>query len=166
MHVAYICPKCDDESHSVLPAESTELECMHCRHRMTIPEESVVWEDGVAVQVKRCVCCPSKELYYRKDFPQRLGLAIIVVGFVLSSIAYFYHQKILTFGILFASAGLDLLIGYLVGNLIQCYRCHAEYRGVVEHENHEAFDLEIHERYRQQAARLEQSRDQVSPENS
>jgi hypothetical protein len=60
----------------------------------------------------------------------------------------------LTFGILFATALFDVLLLALVGNSLVCYRCGAEYRDVEGIEDHGAFNLETHERYRQQAARL------------
>ena len=55
-----------------------------------------------------------------------------------------------TFGILFATALIDVVLYLTVGNLLQCYRCQAQYRGVPGLENHEPFDLETHEKHRQQ----------------
>jgi hypothetical protein len=43
----------------------------------------------------------------------------------------------------------------LVGFALVCYRCHAHYRGVRGLDSHAPFRLETHERYRQQAARLQ-----------
>ncbi len=104
-----------------------------------------------------CAVCPSKELFVRKDFPQRLGVSIVILGFVASSIAYSYHLVILSFAILFASALIDVILYFVMGNLLECYRCHAQYRGLSNLTSEHAFDLEIHERYRQEAARLQQS---------
>ena len=59
----------------------------------------------------------------------------------------------LTFGILFATALIDVLLFFLVGNALMCYRCFAQYRGLEEIEEHGPFNLETHERYRQAAAR-------------
>jgi hypothetical protein len=38
--------------------------------------------------------------------------------------------------------------------VLNCYRCQAQYRDVPGLENHGGFDLETHERHRQQVARL------------
>jgi len=100
------------------------------------------------------VVCPSKELYVRKDFSQKAGVTIVVLGFVLSSIAWYYRQPMLTYGILFATALIDVVLYVTVGNLLQCYRCHAQYRGLEKLDSHEPFNLETHERYRQQELRL------------
>jgi len=41
--------------------------------------------------------------------------------------------------------------------LVQCYRCQAQYRGVPGLESHGGFNLETHEKHRQQRLRLGQS---------
>jgi hypothetical protein len=106
-------------------------------------------------RVERCVVCPSTELYARKDFPQRLGVALVVIGFVLSSVAWANYQVFWTFAILFVTALVDLVLYLAMGESLTCYRCHAQYRGSREIERHGGFDLETHERYRQMAARLQ-----------
>jgi hypothetical protein len=103
--------------------------------------------------LERCLVCPSGELYVRKDFPQHWGLAIIIIGFVLSSIAWGYHRSLLSLAILIATAVLDALLYWLVGDVVACYRCHAEYRGVADRGKIRPFDLAVHERFRRQAAR-------------
>jgi hypothetical protein len=60
-----------------------------------------------------------------------------------------------TFAILFATALADLLLYFVVGEALMCYRCDALYRGVEEMDSHGPFDLETHEKYRQLAARME-----------
>jgi len=82
-----------------------------------------------------------------------VGVALVVIGIVASSIAWGYRHIYLTFGILFATALADWVLYAIVGNALMCYRCHAQYRQVEGLADHEAFDLETHERYRQQAAR-------------
>jgi hypothetical protein len=62
-----------------------------------------------------------------------------------------------TFGILFATALIDLALFFVVGNSLMCYRCGAVYRGADQLDAHGPFNLETHERYRQMAARLSQS---------
>lgn len=104
--------------------------------------------------VQRCVVCPSEELFARKDFPQRLGVAIVVIGIVLSSITWYYRQVYLTYGIFFSTALLDFVLWLVMGNVLQCYRCHAQYRGVAGLDQHGGFDLETHEKHRQQLTRL------------
>jgi len=118
---------------------------------MNVPQGAIA--DG---RVRRCVVCPSTELFVRKDFPQRLGVAIVVLGFAASCVSWHYYHLYLTFGILFATALVDVVLYVLMGESLTCYRCSAEYRGLEGLDQHGAFDLSIHERYRQQAARLAQ----------
>ena len=90
----------------------------------------------------------------RKDFPQQLGVGIVITGFVASTVAWYYHRVLLSFGVLFATALIDVILYVVMGNVLECYRCHAQYRGLASLEGHAGFDLEIHEKYRQQAARM------------
>ncbi len=105
-------------------------------------------------QLRRCLVCPSTDLFVRKDFPQRLGVGIVVLGIAASSIAWGYSLPILTFAILSATALLDVVLYLLVPNALMCYRCGAQYRLAPGMDRHGAFNLETHERYRQQAARM------------
>jgi hypothetical protein len=111
---------------------------------------STAIEDGT---IKECVVCRSNDLFVRKDFPQRLGVLIVVIGFAASSVAWYFHLIVLTYAILFATAGIDVLLYLLMGEALVCYRCGAHYRNVGNLGEHAAFNLETHERYRQAAAR-------------
>jgi thymidylate kinase len=94
----------------------------------------------------------------RKDFPQRVGVALVALGVVGSSIAWAYSLLVPTFAILFATALADVVLYLIVPDELMCYRCAAEYRMAEGLERHGAFNLETHERYRQQAARLGRER--------
>jgi hypothetical protein len=143
------CPYCDHIFHGALPV-GRRLECPAC-HR-TLSDNCPDLDDPH--QVARCVACPSTELFVRKDFPQRLGVGIVLAGFAASTVAWFYHQVLWSFAILFATALIDVFLYLVMGNVLECYRCHAQYRGLDSLRGHAGFDLEIHEKYRQQAARM------------
>ena len=122
--------------------------CSECSQEIAIPIEAI---EGNAV--RRCLACPSQDLYIRKDFPQRLGVGLVAIGVVGSCVAWYYESLGWTFGVLFATAAIDSLLYWLVGDCLMCYRCGAQYRGVAKMETHGRFDLETHEKYRQLAAR-------------
>lgn len=149
MKIHYLCPQCEQTAGVEFDADSKRLSCPFCQHETAVPAGAI--QD---THVVRCLVCPSEELFVRKDFPQKLGLAIIVAGFALSSVAWYYYLVYVAFGVLFATAMIDAALYIWMGNVVTCYRCHAEYRGVAEEEGYAAFDLEVHERHRQQAARL------------
>ena len=96
----------------------------------------------------------------RKDFPQRLGVALVTIGLLGSCVAWAYSQLYWTFGILFATALVDVLLYAVVPNALMCYRCGAMYRGAADIDQHGSFNLETHERHRQQKIRLAGVRNQ------
>jgi hypothetical protein len=153
MNVTFACPNCDIAHRADVLAGQPVIECGHCGQTIGIPEDAF---DGQ--QLEQCLVCPSRDLFVRKDFPQRLGVALVALGIVGSSIAWAYSQLLLTFGILFATALIDVVLYLIVPNALMCYRCSAQYRGLAGLGNHGAFNLETHERYRQQAARLASQR--------
>lgn len=149
MNVTYACSRCEAINRAEVDPQSQRLTCTGCGAEITPPADA--WEGR---ELRRCLVCPSTDLFARKAFPQRLGVAIVVLGFVASCIAWNYYRVELTFGILFATAFVDVLLYVLVGNLLMCYRCQAQYRGIEGLERHGGFELETHERHRQQKARL------------
>lgn len=149
VNVTYACPTCHEGTRAEFDAGAKHLTCQACGQQLAVPAGAV---DGS--RVHRCLVCPSADLFVRKDFPQRLGVLIVLVGIVGSSIAWYYAQVYWTFGILFVTALVDVLLYTLVGDALMCYRCQAQYRGVAEMDSHGMFDLETHERHRQLSARL------------
>jgi hypothetical protein len=81
---------------------------------------------------------------------------MVVVGLSGFLILHYFHQMLWAFAVLFGTALLDAALFAFMGSLLECYRCHAQYRGVPV-DNHGAFNLETHERYRQQRIRLERA---------
>ena len=150
MNVTFACPECERPVRTVFDATSKQLVCPACSTSIVIPDGAVE-----ANSVRRCLICPSVDLYVRKDFPQRVGVALVLIGVIGSSIAWGYANVFWTFAILFGTALADLLLFLVVGNALMCYRCQAQYRGIEELKGHGAFDLETHERYRQLKARIE-----------
>ncbi len=130
-------------------SETRALACPDCGTEISVPADAIHGSE-----LRRCLVCPSKDLYARKDFPQRLGVAIVVVGLAASCVAWAKVYLVWTFAILFATALFDVVLFFVVGNALMCYRCHAQYRGVEAMEDHGAFELETHERYRQMEARM------------
>jgi DNA-directed RNA polymerase subunit RPC12/RpoP len=151
MNVSYPCPACHVSVRAEFTADSTEVVCPSCGFAILIPDDAVTDQ-----RVNRCLVCPSTDLFARKDFPQRLGVTLVVLGFVASSIAWANYQVFWTFAILFITALVDLVLYIVMGESLTCYRCQAQYRGVDEIERHGGFELETHERYRQMAARVKE----------
>lgn len=154
MNVAFHCRSCEHPVRLDVSAESSELLCNACGKSTAIAAEDISAEG----KLNACVVCGCRELFVRKDFPQKVGVGIVACGFIASTIALAYHQRFVAYAILFATALIDLVLYFIVKNMLQCYRCQALYRGLSGLEAFEPFNLETHEKFRQQAIRLAQSK--------
>ncbi len=151
MNLSYNCPACRGLVRQNVTSDSARLSCPHCNQEIAIPGDAIAGK-----RLNRCLVCPSVDLFARKDFPQRLGVGLVIFAVVASSIAWANYQVLWAFGILFCTALIDLVLYIVMGESLTCYRCQAQYRGFEDIELHGGFDLETHERYRQLAARMTQ----------
>ena len=167
MRITYACPACQATT-SIDGIETREsLECASCGAVLPIPADAIAGR-GTSQQARlqRCMVCPSLELFVRKDFPQRLGLAIVVAGLAASCVAWANRELVATFGILFGTALLDVTLFFLMPDCLSCYRCGARYSGpgvttpggspAPGGREFGGFDLETHEKHRQLVARTKQ----------
>jgi len=97
--------------------------------------------------VRNCVACGHDTLYVQKDFNRNLGVAIVVLGSLVSLFFFSRSQPIYGMLALFVSAGVDFLIYSLVGEVTVCYSCHTIYRGFDKNPDHGPFDLKDLEKY-------------------
>ena len=138
--------------------EASSIMAKGCGQRGAVRDGAIqVSEKNAQPRLNRCLVCPSTELFVRKNFPQRLGIAIVVVGLAMSCVAWGYRDLFWTFGILFSTALLDVILFFVVPDCLTCYRCGARYTGTDGMSEFGNFNLETHEKYRQQAARERQS---------
>jgi hypothetical protein len=98
-----------------------------------------------------CPRCGCHDLFVRKDFPQKLGLFIVLAA----GVAFlFLVARPRTFawgiGVLIAATAADALLYWFVPRLTVCYRCRAEFRDVPINPGHHGFDLAVGEKYRGQ----------------
>lgn len=149
MNVTFCCPRCDESVRVDTTPGAAALDCPKCKQSLPLPAQAF---DGM--QLKRCLICPSTDLFVRKDFPQRIGVGIVAVGILASCVTWGMSLLIPTFAILFATALIDVVLYLIVPDALMCYRCGATYRLAEGHSDHGPFNLETHERHRQQAARM------------
>ena len=99
--------------------------------------------------LETCPHCGCADLFIRKDFPQKLGLAIVataaVTFLVLSADP---HRVYLGAWVLAAAAVVDGVMYLFVPKITVCYRCRAEMRGAPLNPKHGGFDLSTGEKYR------------------
>ena len=156
MELTFSCLHCGAVGH-VSPVEgATEAACRHCGSARALRPEAISGE-----RLEACPWCMTTDLYIQKDFPQGLGLLIVVVGFAISTVFWYYEMPIPAYLVLIASALLDLLMYHQVGSVTICYRCLCQMRGTGTNPDgrYRPFDLAVGERYRQERIRAEQLRE-------
>lgn len=158
MQILFHCPGCEQARRATFAAGSTILRCEACAWSRPLRDGDIA--QGVP---RRCLVCGCGDLWRQKDFPQRLGLAMVALGAVLSTIAWAYHLPATALGVLLAFALVDLLLFTFMKDVLVCYRCRARFRHADLGEDYPRFNLETAERYRQEAARRAQSHQAQSP---
>jgi len=160
MELTFACPDCGVVSRIREIESASTIKCSACGHARQVRHESIK-----AVGLAACALCGTDDLYIQKDFPHILGLSIVVVGFVVSSVFWAYYMPISTLAVLLLTAALDLVLYYLVPDVTICYRCLSQYRGkgADTSSRFAPFDLAIGERYRQERIRVEKLRQQKQP---
>lgn len=155
MELTFQCLNCG----SVNRVESIETaergRCGHCQTGRPLHHEAVA-----GGELQACPWCATTDLYIQKDFPQGLGLFIVIVGFVISTVFWYFEMPLLTYAVLLASALLDLVLYYRVPDVTICYRCLSQVRGPGSNPQGRIapFDLAVGERYRQERIRVEELR--------
>lgn len=159
MELTYSCKKCGAVGY-VSPLEgASEAVCRQCGAAR--PIDSLACAEG---GLGFCPLCKTGDLYIQKDFPTGLGLWIVLVGFAISTVFWYYEMPIFTYLVLIISIAFDFLLYYKVPDVTICYRCLSQYRGLGSNprERYKPFDLAIGERYRQERIRVEQLRESES----
>jgi len=103
-----------------------------------------------------CAACGNAEMYKKKDFPHGLGMLILVGGFVASTVFWFNYQITAAWAVLIGTLLFDTALYFIVGDVVSCYRCGAEHRGLVPGPLHPPHDQGVEERYRQERLRQQE----------
>lgn len=146
MQIRFHCPT--DGCVAVIEYEPLEesgptIRCPRCNREHSILVTNTMRSKNHADQ---CAVCGCREMFIRKDFPQRLGVAIVVV-FGLIAVYCFTFSVLLAWAVLAAAVVLDLVVYALIGKVTTCYACRAEYRKCSLNPEHEGFDLSTSEKY-------------------
>lgn len=155
MELTFECPNCRAIGTVAAVEVTPTATCPGCAQPRGLRHEAV--EGG---GLTHCAWCGTDDLYLQKDFPQGLGLAIVIAGFAISTVFWYYEMPIPAYLVLLASALLDMVLYYRVPDVTICYRCLGQYRGAGANPagRFRPFDLAIGERYRQERLRAEQLR--------
>jgi len=123
--------------------EEDHLKCANCGHRQEIAAAGFDDSHTLRDPLEVCLACGSNRLYTQKDFNRKLGLAVVIVGAVLSPWTYGLS--------LVACMGIDYALYYFVPEITVCYACDAIHRGFAHNPAHRAHDPLLAERFRREA---------------
>lgn len=161
MWIVFECPACQSHNVSEVAAQTEQLRCSSCSW-----QRPVAAENRAATEPAHCVVCGCGDLWRQKDFPQRLGILMVGTGALLSTIFWWFMMPAWAIGVLLVFALVDGVLYTLMRDVLVCYRCKTRHRHAPLDGRHERFNLETHERYRQEAIRLEAGSSKLETRNS
>ena len=132
--IAFACPSCGREAVSGLDGHGA---CPHCGATRALDVPDALRATRV---VEACPACASPLLYVQRDFNQKVGLAIVVLGAALAPFTPYCSS-------LMVAAAVDAALYAFLPEVTVCYRCHAHLRGFARNPKHTAFDLHLAEQY-------------------
>ena len=132
--IAFPCPGCGREARAGLDGRGR---CRACGRESSLALSPAMRESQI---VDACPSCGSPLLYVQRDFNQKAGLVVVVVGAALAPFTPYYSS-------LGVAVLLDAVLYSLLPEITVCYRCHAHFRGFVRNPRHQAFDLHVAEQY-------------------
>ncbi len=98
--------------------------------------EPVPLAGGIAPEAsapETCLVCGCPDLYWQKDFPQKIGCLIVLAGALLVPWTWGLSLAVV--------ASIDLALYRALPKVTVCYVCRARYRGVPPHPAQAPFDL-------------------------
>ena len=132
--VEFGCPHC---------ARAVELEpgatgaCPHCGGEVSLRDAGET--------LPACLVCECPELYRHRDFNQKVGIFLIVLGAILCWWFPYWPLAL--------AAVIDFVLYKTIPDVAICYRCKAHHRGFDNVKAIAKFDLERHEHYKHVKAR-------------
>jgi hypothetical protein len=145
VRIRFACPGCERPAQLERPGPDN-WRCPACAHEQALHADPPT----------ACTLCGNAELYRQKDFPHWLGLTILAVACLAFLVTNAIYHQWWAWAILIGSAIFDGVLYLLVRDVVVCYRCGAQFRGLPEDAGYRPHDLGIAERYRQERIRREQ----------
>ena len=132
--IAFPCPRCGEEALCGLDGRG---HCSKCAAETPLDLSTSLRNERI---VDRCPACAGEQLYVQRDFNQKAGLGIVILGGILAPFTPYYSS-------LFAAAALDAVLYALLPEITVCYRCQSHFRGFRRNPRHQPFDLHLAEQY-------------------
>jgi hypothetical protein len=149
MRVIYNCPSCQQTNQATVSESTDKLHCAACEWTRALPVDP-----HQRTHPTVCLACGCRDLWRRKNFPPQIGVGVVVLAAILSTIAYAKHQHLWSYAILMMAAAIDMLLFAFMQDVLVCYRCEARYLKFDPTGETPHFNLETAERHRQEKIRL------------
>ncbi|MGH7150258.1 MAG: hypothetical protein ACREIU_06160 [Planctomycetota bacterium] len=118
--------------------------CPSCGTRVELRGPSISTREGVA----SCLACGCADLYRQKDFPRKVGLAIVGAAALLVFVAVASRLPFWAIYVpLLGAAAADAILYLALPEVVVCYRCRAKHRGFAAEPRPAPFDPAVHDRY-------------------
>jgi hypothetical protein len=133
----------------------TVVFCKECELRHFVNDDKVSCECGHVTNIfsdidrsgphiNSCAVCGYEHFHLRKDFPRRIGLAIVT----LAAISMWWMPGKIFFLPLILASLVDLALFQILPWKVVCYVCSSEYLGYEPEVHQKPFDLEHATEYR------------------
>jgi hypothetical protein len=126
MELTFECIECRMIDHTADVESSSRVVCRHCGSARRLPAGAFDADGGLC----GCPMCGGKDLYARKDFSTAVGLAIMITGIAVAMVFWYYEKPSPAYLVLGASVLLEMALYRRVPDVVICYRCLAQLRGV------------------------------------
>ena len=143
--IDWFCGRCRLRHREALPAEPQSRRCRECASANELKGASASASGGGKPSIKRCPHCGAPDLWDKRDFPARLGYALVVLGGGAAIACYVFGHPFYAMGFFLLFALLDAAAHILVPPMSVCYGCMAEIRGGAP--DHGGFDIHRAEEY-------------------
>jgi len=140
--IEWRCPSCQHPHQQQLEGANL-LHCPECGHEQPYTPGTLDASGAVVDPLQACIVCGYECLFAQKDFNKKIGLAVVVIGAVLSPWTYGLS--------LVACMALDYGLYHFVPEITVCYGCDAIHRNFDHNPKHRAHDPLLAERYRREA---------------
>lgn len=120
------CPTCDAGLPIAAAEAPSAIKCGGCGREIPLTISDLLTADRA---VDACPVCDGADFYTRKDFDPKMGLAVVVIGALISAGFYWFGRDLIAYSILGGAALIDLAVYGRLKDVTVCYRCHTEFRG-------------------------------------
>ena len=157
----WFCVQCRLRHREALPQCALTRSCRECSTENVLTGAKLLAQEGGVSAVRACAACGAPDLWDRRDFPQRLGWALVILGATGAVLFWAAGHPFYTIGLFTLFALFDAAAHWFTPPVTVCYGCMGEMRGVAP--DHGGFDLHRAEEYAQSLDGL--AGDGVKPAN-